>query len=68
MSYGCQHMNQWNNTRCLGENSLSKEMVKILESLILLIMIVYFSRTWPKVKDTNVTKKEKREWKTTHRY
>ena len=43
-------------------------MVKILESLILLIMIVYFSRTWPKVKDTNVTKKEKREWKTTHRY
>lgn len=53
-------MHQLNTIMCLGENDLSKEMIKILEILIHMLMRVYYLGTLVEVKDTSVTTNKQR--------
>ena len=55
MSYGREYLHQLNTTSCLGENYLSKGVIKLMESLIHALMRVYYSGTMLEEKDPSGT-------------
>jgi len=51
MSYGREYLYQLSTSGCLGESALSKGMIRILESLTLMLTRAYYSGTPLEEKD-----------------
>lgn len=60
MIYGREEIDKLNISKCLEENYLSKEMIRILECLTLALMRKYYLGTLLNVKDISVKTSEQR--------